>query len=80
MGQLSRQVHRRKSGDSLGLRSAHIDDAQALLDHGKAIVDEGEIFVTSPDEYIFTLEQEQDWIRQYVDDLLMYRFVKGMTG
>jgi RimJ/RimL family protein N-acetyltransferase len=68
MGQLPRQIHRLKTGEDIALRSACIDDAQALLDHGRAIVDEGEFFVTSPDEYIFTLEQEQDWIRQYVDD------------
>jgi len=68
MGQVSRQVHRLKTGESLCLRSARIDDAQALVDHGRAIVGEGEFFVTTPDEYNFTLEQEQDWIRQYVDD------------
>jgi len=68
MGQLSRQVHQLKTGESLVIRSGRVGDAQALLEHGRAIVDEGEFFVTTPDEYNFTLEQEQDSIRQYVDD------------
>src|SRR6266446_5044698 len=82
MGKLSERVHRVKTGESVIVRSARPDDALAVLAHGRGVVDEGEFFVTCPDEYNFTLEQEQDWIRQYTDEpgkLLILAEASGQT-
>jgi RimJ/RimL family protein N-acetyltransferase len=68
MGKLSERIHLLKTGASVIVRSARPDDAPAVLAHGRGVIDEGEFFVTCPDEYNFTVEQEQDWIRQYTDD------------
>jgi RimJ/RimL family protein N-acetyltransferase len=61
-------THRLATGESIIVRGAHPDDAEAVLAQGRAVIEEGEFSVTSTEEYTFTEDQERDWIRQYAAD------------
>jgi ribosomal protein S18 acetylase RimI-like enzyme len=68
MGAVSPTAVRLSTGESALIRSAMPDDAPELLAHGRAVVNESQFVLMHPDEFNFTLEQEQDLVRQYAQD------------
>jgi hypothetical protein len=69
MGICSPQEHRLKTGENVLIRSAAPDDVQALIVHRREIIEEGR----QPQEVKLGPGQ-------YVDGILMYRFVTSAAG
>jgi RimJ/RimL family protein N-acetyltransferase len=56
-----------KTGKPFTIRSAHPDDAVALLSHAKAVAQESDFLLTEPDEFTMTEDEERQWIQDHLD-------------
>jgi RimJ/RimL family protein N-acetyltransferase len=57
-----------KSGETAVIRSAQPDDAAGLLAYIRSVAAETTFFILQAVEFNFTDEQEQQWIRDHLDD------------
>jgi RimJ/RimL family protein N-acetyltransferase len=68
MGAISSISHRLKGGESVTIRSATPEDAAQILNHVRCVLEDSDGVVLMPDEFTVTEEQEQEWIRDHLDD------------
>lgn len=68
MSRISSWQSRLCSGETLTLRSADPEDAEALLKITRAVIEEGEFVVTDPSEFDLTVERERQWIEAHTAD------------
>jgi RimJ/RimL family protein N-acetyltransferase len=56
-----------RHGQQLVLRTAHPDDAEAMLAYVRGVVEETDFFVIDTDELPPTVEEERIWIQDHLD-------------
>ena len=57
-----------RTGQQFTIRTAQPDDAEALLIYIRTLAEGTEFFVMEPDEFPETVEEEQVWIQDHLDD------------
>lgn len=50
------------------IRTAVIEDAKELIEHTRIVLEESTFMLTSPEEFNPTLEKEEQWIRDHLND------------
>ncbi|WNB91533.1 GNAT family N-acetyltransferase [Bacillus sp. NEB1478] len=50
------------------IRTAKIEDAEAVLDIHRSVIAEGEYFIKVSEEFNRTLEQQKEWIQKIIDN------------
>lgn len=68
------------NGKEITLRNARQDEAQMLLDYLKTVTGETRFLMCEPDEVQYTIEQEENFIKEHNDSedkLLLLAFVDG---
>jgi RimJ/RimL family protein N-acetyltransferase len=68
MGIIEPQSYILKTGEHIIVRSALLEDAQALIEQMRAVMAEGTFMVTTPEEFDVTIEQEEAWIQSHASD------------
>ncbi len=68
MATLPTTTHTDHTGQEFTIRPAHPGDAEAALAYIQAVAAETEFFVLEPDEFPATVEEEQAWIQDHLDD------------
>ncbi len=69
-----------KNGQKLLVRSPKIEDAQGLIDQMKTVDCETKFLSREPGEFSFTLEQEEDFIRNTLKNKYMSFFIGEVDG
>ena len=65
MSSIHPQQYESRNGRNVLLRTASPDDAGALIEYARAVLLPSEFFVTQPDEFDLTEEQEREWIEKH---------------
>jgi RimJ/RimL family protein N-acetyltransferase len=56
-----------RSGPEITVRTAHPEDAAAILAYIRGVAQETEFFVLEPDEFPATEEKEREWVQDHLD-------------
>ncbi len=58
-----------RDGRTVALRNPTVDDAQPLLDYAREVISEAnDRFLTTPEDFSFTVEMERKFIQDHLDD------------
>jgi len=63
MGAIAAKEYELKSGEKIVIRSVMPEEADAVLDYVRKVLDESEYFLTLPDEFTYTLDEEKELIK-----------------
>jgi RimJ/RimL family protein N-acetyltransferase len=67
MSSIQPQTFTARSGQQFTIRTAHADDAAAMLTYIRSVAGETEFFILEPDEFPETEEQERKWLQDHLD-------------
>lgn len=82
-GEISMRIEEerlRLDGKEIILRNARLDEAQMLINYLKTVTGETSFLMCEPDEIRYTIEQEENFIKEHNDSedmLLLLAFVDG---
>ncbi len=65
MGQIKPKEYKLKTGETVIIRTAVPDDAEAVLEHARLILAKDLYNVTTLEEFEMTAEQEREWIQAH---------------
>lgn len=68
MGIIEPRSYILSTSESIIVRSAQLEDAQALIEQISAVVAEGTFMVTAVEEFNATLEHGEEWIKSHTTD------------
>ncbi|QOY34690.1 GNAT family N-acetyltransferase [Anaerobacillus isosaccharinicus] len=68
MGAIKPRHYKMKNGETILLRTAFVHDAENLLNFNKEIIKEAPYLLTTEEEFTLTLEQENQFLKQMIDD------------
>jgi len=68
MGIIEPRCYTLRTGESIIVRSAQLEDADALMEEMCAVLAEGTFMVTTVEEFNVTLEQGKEWIESHTMD------------
>jgi len=67
MSTIAPRIYKLRTGETVIIRGAIPDDAQALLEHARTILTEDLYNIRILEEFQNTLEEEGQWIQQHID-------------
>ena len=67
MSQIKPKEYKLKTGETVIIRTAVPDDAEAVLEHARLILAKDMYNVTTLEEFEMTAEQEREWIQAHYD-------------
>lgn len=79
-GQLYRNEYTLKNGQTLVVRNAVAEDAQALVDHMKIVDSETKFLAREPGEFSFTVDQEREFIEKTHSNKSIFFAVGEVNG
>jgi len=80
MSKTAPKEYKLKTGEKVIIRTAVPDDAQSLLEHARIILADELYNVSTLDEFQKTVEEEKQWIQQYIDHLTQVVLVAELGG
>lgn len=69
-----------KTGETVLVRTALPEDAEQVTEIVRSVIEEGEFVVSTPDDFLFTVEQEREWIQAHLDDSGKLMLVAEVLG
>jgi RimJ/RimL family protein N-acetyltransferase len=68
MGSIEPRSYTLRTGESIIVRSAQLEDVQALIEQTRAVMAEGIFMVTASEEFNVTREQGEAWVQSHISD------------
>jgi RimJ/RimL family protein N-acetyltransferase len=69
-----------KQDDKAMIRTARIEDAEAVLDIQREVIKEKDYFIAVSEEFSKTVEEHQEWIKKIIEHERETMFVAEMNG